>query len=902
MSNGIGKNEKEWLCKFAGVRATESGESVGTDNVENFLIDQAQKEAVLNAYRKDIKDLSKGLSEAWVGVKGSKGKSLLKVDGTSIDEVDFTEIDWKILGETMKKNSVEIHKLTHKLIAIDMELGAIKSEVREGKPLFTKEELAAELWTPLVRARLLPETFVPDGYSEVQKMLDETNALYRKRVSEYKEQGKLTPPINRTALYGKAALKLASTGIDLATEFGADGAKKGLELAGKILEVTETSFDFVLELKDDIKDAVEGDASLKDTLGKIGNSLHSFAGDIISSELGKEIVGKIGGNLTGKEKENFGKMVKNATRVFNGSKFAVGVTKAVAHKSTDELKTAVIAAFKDALGDDFAGELAGKIGGIPVVKELEDFAKSSANKLKSAGQSKDSEKEKDEKDDAFDVDEFLNGLKDYLKGTVSTVSDLKKYLADADAIDVKGTKEEEEEANAFKKFMESGGEGAATIGAASIDNRIKQLERDKKIVDTAFSIVEGGIDLAKKLFAPLGMLSTAVQLIKNMNQARKHVEAIIAWRSSTKNLADAQSELTSSSQNFLVNQTGEFTHNTIKTLLDAAKIVGEALQTAGLVATATGVGATVGTGLEVAGKIVEKTAEAGLTLEEEIYKIVKKEAIETAWRATAEALSNPKNRRLGLVARLKNPTLAKYSIAWGALVKNDPIAKDAMRKCGLNRASLASADKDVNKVVDYLQTLYEEDNEVYREYKGFLSWLPDSPSISVKTWLTITKGASDPKSGCKGKLKQLPNEFTNIASLFFAFESVLTKTGTEDFETFKEKLFVDLSTKKIERVGEARKHAQEFLKIVTELGKKLEEKPFKPSEVVKDNEGGIRAAVALNGLFETLAADCKSIHDDCNALETSIEEALKSLSTQTSSPFEGAKGGAKRSTTPPPKK
>ncbi len=57
----------------------------------------------------------------------------------------------------------------------------------DGKPLFTKEEIADELFTPLVREGILPETLVPDEYSETAKMLNEVFKDYRKFVETKKE-------------------------------------------------------------------------------------------------------------------------------------------------------------------------------------------------------------------------------------------------------------------------------------------------------------------------------------------------------------------------------------------------------------------------------------------------------------------------------------------------------------------------------------------------------------------------------------------------------------------------------------------------------------------------------------------------------------------------------------------
>ncbi len=64
----------------------------------------------------------------------------------------------------------------------------------DGKPLFTPEEVAVEIFTPLMREGIMPETLIPDKYSETAKMLEETFKLYKKTIEskETKAQEKMS--------------------------------------------------------------------------------------------------------------------------------------------------------------------------------------------------------------------------------------------------------------------------------------------------------------------------------------------------------------------------------------------------------------------------------------------------------------------------------------------------------------------------------------------------------------------------------------------------------------------------------------------------------------------------------------------------------------------------------------
>ena len=50
----------------------------------------------------------------------------------------------------------------------------------------------------------------------------------------------------------------------------------------------------------------------------------------------------------------------------------------------------------------------------------------------------------------------------------------------------------------------------------------------------------------------------------------------------------------------------------------------------------------------------------------------------------------------------RNPTLAKYAVAWGAVIDEDPLVSDFISHCGLN-ADTIEGDGNIDKVVDYLE-------------------------------------------------------------------------------------------------------------------------------------------------------------------------------------------------------
>ena len=126
------------------------------------LVALTETRAALAAVKADFQKAM----QAEVALKDSffkdKKKELLKVDGTQTDEADFTEIDFSAI-KLSKETQAIIDGGVQVISREGLRLSQLKVE-RAGKPapLFEKKELEDEYWVPLVRERILPETFVGD--------------------------------------------------------------------------------------------------------------------------------------------------------------------------------------------------------------------------------------------------------------------------------------------------------------------------------------------------------------------------------------------------------------------------------------------------------------------------------------------------------------------------------------------------------------------------------------------------------------------------------------------------------------------------------------------------------------------------------------------------------------------
>lgn len=84
-----------------------------------------------------------------------------------------------------------------------------------------------------------------------------------------------------------------------------------------------------------------------------------------------------------------------------------------------------------------------------------------------------------------------------------------------------------------------------------------------------------------------------------------------------------------------------------------------------------------------------KVASAGVdmaaAIEDLVFKFYKQQARKAAWKQTRLAIADPDNRKLNLIVREMNPALAKYSLAYGALIEKDTTAPAAMDRAACIR-------------------------------------------------------------------------------------------------------------------------------------------------------------------------------------------------------------------------
>ncbi len=287
--------------------------------------------------------------------------------------------------------------------------------------------------------------------------------------------------------------------------------------------------------------------------------------------------------------------------------------------------------------------------------------------------------------------------------------------------------------------------------ASNIEQMIAALLRDRMVLKLATQIAQGGAAFLAQFLPGLGAASAGIKLAAALMAAGQRAQQLDLWMKSKSDLKNAQSELSSSAANFVKNQGQQLAHYSAQAFFAAAQLAGEIAKLSGPAAGA--------------GAIISASAVAGAKAEDLLMDLKKKYDVEAGWKATQKALRNPGNRRLGLEARRLNPTLAKYSLAWGAVVLKDPLARGAMKACGLTEASLNDEKADTHRVVKYLETFYDDDVSIYRDGNANLpDWVPAEIEVSLTCWAAFRRGAQGVSVSISGAAE--------VEGLFGEFEGV----------------------------------------------------------------------------------------------------------------------------------
>lgn len=245
----------------------------------------------------------------------------------------------------------------------------------------------------------------------------------------------------------------------------------------------------------------------------------------------------------------------------------------------------------------------------------------------------------------------------------------------------------------------------------SIEILILQIKKDQMVIKLAESLTKMPAAAVAAFLPPASIAVDAIQLVISMRQAASH---LIAWQEWEDNVTDAKSAMSVqvvAMANRAGISRGQATRKSIEALEAGIKLVGDVF-------------ATVGGPFAHAGIALSKGVSAVSSIKDIILKIYDERQLKKNWEKYKKALEKPEDRKAIRAAIKGNATLAKYVIAYGGVVGEDPVAKNALRKCGLNAKVLQSPKTNEQKVVSYLEALYADDPVIMEKLDSPPNWHP----------------------------------------------------------------------------------------------------------------------------------------------------------------------------------
>ena len=332
-----------------------------------------------------------------------------------------------------------------------------------------------------------------------------------------------------------------------------------------------------------------------------------------------------------------------------------------------------------------------------------------------------------------DLKQFVSQNKDEMRGKASDfVAD---ELADASAEAAKGLESDDEhkkEKGHDPDWVTSqGGEAVCLrceadtkdvdLFAGLIERKIVQLKKEDAYFKLAVNFGGLGFDIASNFLAPMAMGGALLRMSKYIFAAVKRwIDFHNFWRNNQA-MVNAASAYSPAVRRFREDSGVQGAHYTLNAACEGVKIIAACLQCTPMV---------------IGGIIAANVASGVEAVEAVLYEMAKRYQLEQAWTTYKRALRNPDNRKLALIAMRENPTLAKYAMAWGAVIEKDPLVGDFMAYCDLDADTVRGTAK-IDKVVEYLEARMPDDITVVgRDASGAVTdWAPTTVQLTADSWI-----------------------------------------------------------------------------------------------------------------------------------------------------------------------
>jgi len=772
------------------------------DNKQEQWIEDLTKNAGKRENEKmkwDARD--RALTQIRSKIAGKKGDSLIKdmqvtvsygekneetLDYETRDQIK--EFDWAQQSDgynSMSDTDLEKHARAANLIntlVSELESATVKIGDKT-EHLFNKKDIANEFYTPLVREGLMAETFVPNDYSRTHKMIEETFDKYKEKLEEegYSNMAYAGECLKMGLSVLGSATSLMSTGpafMDIVETSkdpdlikwsnyvpetfvpGSEGSNGISEINDKISEIGEKGTSDLKEFTELLRQGMDVLNEVVVEGGIDANEMWKYKDPKTPIEpLDKRrlMAGRIADSLV----SGVSGVVSESMKTWNMSVLAGSLyrsnanLKKITELLQDEKKISLVEAdsveIVECLNAGFAKIFPNTVSNAPdAVKEIENtFARccSGSNIADLINEEKYPAAIKLVTTAATNAMGTATGNGELCQEITDNQKEITDLLGGEMAKELKDHFEETEKIRIDdrKKIAAAHGKDKVSL----IEKQIAKIERDVFIRKWAVTVMSQGTEFASKFFAPLVMAGTAATLYGNIHEAMKRATDAQNFLEKEKGMLRDASPFSASIQNFLINANSQKLHYQIQSCCDACRLIGALIETCGY---ATGPGSVIAA---VVGQTMQASGRAVSALEAIKYEVEKNDEARAGWKMYKEALLKPENRKLALKAMQQNPTLAKYSVVWGAIIEKEPLLADFLTVTGLTAESLADPKADFDLVIKYLETKFSDDNVILGREAVAKGWAP-KPELTLECWNAfIRRGKEEVGLVVDGKMAPL---------------------------------------------------------------------------------------------------------------------------------------------------
>ena len=283
MPEALALEKKEFLEALTGVKAAKDQYDKDRALKSKLIADmelrlEAQKEKIKKGFTFEVRTGKRTVQDTLVE------------DGDMMEELDTEELANNSRGEVDYDDMVAAYQAMDEVKRLKDEMAKFTTKRKnpdtgedEDVPLFDDKELEDEIYTPLVRERLMPENFVPGKYSRTQRMLDATNEMYDAKLQEYsKERTNAQDDIDKAEKFQKYFSRGADIAKKCASFAGSDGKLAGDVISIVEMTVTASCSAYVSIRREDVVGFAEGvKTNVSSILGKVLTTVYPDQKDAI---------------------------------------------------------------------------------------------------------------------------------------------------------------------------------------------------------------------------------------------------------------------------------------------------------------------------------------------------------------------------------------------------------------------------------------------------------------------------------------------------------------------------------------------------------------------------------------------------------------------------------------------